>query len=85
MKWCARYATIHSYLEESEAVVAVDDGGEAAVAKFHAEKFQARGLQRYFVHEEVDKQTELDLNHFSLGDDETNMLYVARRLLNDSS
>ncbi len=64
---------IHEYLREAE-VVEVDPGTEQALARMRADRFRAKDLQTYFVHSEVDKQSELDLNHFSLGEDETNML-----------
>ena len=67
-------SNLDSYLRETEAAVNTEEE-EAALAVFKADKFKTKSLKQYFVHEEVDKQTELDLNHFSLGVDETNMLY----------
>ena len=70
---------IDAYLAESDAGVNVSATAEVRQTtefqQLKAERFRTKDLRAYFVHDEVDKQTELDLNHFSLGEDETNMLY----------
>ncbi len=66
-------SNLDSFLREPE-LVEEDDTAEA-FRQWTASKYRAMDLNQYFVHPEIEKHAELDLNHFGLGEDETNMLH----------
>lgn len=64
---------IDVFLKEPEIVR--DSNAIDTFEKWSEKKYRAVDLTEYIVHPEIGKHAELDLNHFGLGEDETNMLY----------